>query len=1015
MLRQDWNLTAAEAACPDDDSAAAFVEDLLPAAQRQQMWDHLDRCVTCRRLISVLGRCPPPARAASVATRPVDSAADTLVQTDPGRLEPMLAAGQVVGRYVVDDVVGRGAMGVVYAAIDPELDRRVALKLLSADVAAPGQAPEPRQRRLLREAQALARISHPNVITVHDVGTAAGRVFVAMELIDGSTLTEWLRCSPRPLSAIVAVFIEAGRGLSAAHAAGIVHGDFKPDNVLVARDGRVCVTDFGLAHSAQPGPTAAPAANLRQGARLSQSGRGAGTPAYMAPEVHLGRPATARSDQFSFCVALYEALHGERPFSGTTTEELARAIVDGAQRAPRGRHDAPRWLARIVARGLSKAADQRYPSMDALLAGLTRRSRTRNRVAFALGAMALAVALVASLRTRPALCRGAEGHLAGVWDPTRKSKVEAAFLAAAPAYGGGAWAAVAKRLDAYAKSWTTMHTEACEATRLRGEQSDELLSVRMICLERRLGELSALVERFETADARVVERSVPAVVGLPAVEDCTYAQALLRRSRPRADAGAMREQAATRRLLEQAQALRRVGRYEDALTIVQPLGTRALALGDRLLSAEVALVRGKLLGATGDLAGAKQSLYQALSEAEQTDDKEVKADGWTELVFVTGYLEAHYEQGLQLGSLARAALEPLGRQVDRRATLLSHLGIILAATGRRKEALEQFTAARALIEKEHGPDDYRGGLLLSNEANVLSDEGRLADALSRQKRGLAIIEASLGPGHPEVGRVGANLGTTLLRLERFDAALPVFEHALAVTEEALGTEHPQVADVLLGLGSCVLAAQGDATRAAALLERALRLAERAYGADHPQVATTLNALGVVAEHAGRLDRAVALHQRALAIQERAGDQPSRELITAHVRLADALVAAGQANAALAHLERARELEDRLLAPDDPDRLETLALQGEALRRKGQLERAIPLLERAVALDAHGNAPSLEGARARFTLAQALGGTGRPGARARSLALEARAIDQRAPRWKQRDLAQISAWLAKWPP
>jgi hypothetical protein len=251
---------------------------------------------------------------------------------------PPLGRGATVGRYVILDPVGAGGMGVVYAAYDPELDRRVALKLLS-----PGRSGgEPGRLRLLREAQALARLAHPNVVTVHDAGTFGERVFVALELVEGETLRRWLRAEPRPWREVLARFLPAGRGLAAAHAAGLVHRDFKPENVLLGQDGRVRVADFGLAKALEEPEEA--------------WGAAPGTPAYMAPEQRRGMAADARSDQFSFCVALHEALYGERP--------SARETPAGTQ--------VPGWLRDVVLRGLKANPEERYPAMDDLLRDLER-------------------------------------------------------------------------------------------------------------------------------------------------------------------------------------------------------------------------------------------------------------------------------------------------------------------------------------------------------------------------------------------------------------------------------------------------------------------------------------------------------------------------------------------------------------------------------------------------------------------------------------------------------------------
>ncbi|MGE5180727.1 MAG: serine/threonine-protein kinase [Acidobacteriota bacterium] len=295
--------------------------------------------------------------------------------TDP---EADIRHGTKIGRFVVVGELGKGGMGVVYSAHDRELDRKVALKVMRS-----AQATDEERVRMLREGQAMARITHPNVITVYEVGVEGSLVFLAQELLDGGTLGDWLQ-RKRPHAEIVDKFVAAGRGLAAAHAAGLVHRDFKPDNVLLGKDGRVRVADFGLARALGPDDEGLPAATRANMARarldlavspmspLTRTGAVMGTPMFMAPEQHEGAPADERSDQFAFSVALYQALYGAWPFPGQTAVALADAVIEGRLQKPPKGHGVPERLRRILLRGLATRREDRYPSMDALLADLTR-------------------------------------------------------------------------------------------------------------------------------------------------------------------------------------------------------------------------------------------------------------------------------------------------------------------------------------------------------------------------------------------------------------------------------------------------------------------------------------------------------------------------------------------------------------------------------------------------------------------------------------------------------------------
>jgi serine/threonine protein kinase len=269
----------------------------------------------------------------------------------------------VVGRYTLLRCIGHGGMGIVYAARDEELGREVAIKLLRAELARADD------RRLAEEARALARLAHPNVVCVFDVGMHEGQRFIAMEYVAGDTLRRWLG-APRTLRDVLRVFAGAGRGLHAAHTVGLVHRDFKPDNVLVGDDGRPRVLDFGLARPPDEGsgrpPVLAPGLDPL-GTALTSAGQILGTPAYMAPEQYLGEAADAKSDQFSVAVALYHAVYGERPFDGDDPQALALSIVRGRLRPVVPRYPVPAWLERLLERALMVDAAQRFASMDVLV------------------------------------------------------------------------------------------------------------------------------------------------------------------------------------------------------------------------------------------------------------------------------------------------------------------------------------------------------------------------------------------------------------------------------------------------------------------------------------------------------------------------------------------------------------------------------------------------------------------------------------------------------------------------
>jgi serine/threonine protein kinase len=334
-------------ACPGEDTLAELIDGGLETGERARVKGHLGGCESCRG--AVAGHASLPSERAEEASR--------------------LPRGTRVGRYVVQELVGTGAMSTVYAAHDPDLDRLIALKLLRSH-----DGGDELRARLFREAKAMARLSHPDVITVHDVGAYGALLFVAMELVVGGTLRDWLAREARDWRQVLAVFLRAGRGLACAHAAGLVHRDFKPDNVLVGDDGRVRVTDFGLARGvrevAGPGEDLGSFPGDALDATITRTGALVGTPAYMAPEQLLGASADARSDMFGFSVALYEALYGERPFAGTNIAALRTSTASGVLRAAPLTSPVPEAVREVLVRGLRPRPDDRFPSMDALLCAL---------------------------------------------------------------------------------------------------------------------------------------------------------------------------------------------------------------------------------------------------------------------------------------------------------------------------------------------------------------------------------------------------------------------------------------------------------------------------------------------------------------------------------------------------------------------------------------------------------------------------------------------------------------------
>jgi tetratricopeptide (TPR) repeat protein len=909
-------------------------------------------------------------------------------------------------------------MGVVYSAEDPALDRHVALKVLRRHLTGTDGGGARMEDRLLREAQSMARLAHPNVVAVFDAGRFEEQLFIAMELVAGCTMTEWLREKDRSAPEIIAAYVQAGRGLAAAHAAGILHRDFKPENVLVGRDGRVRVTDFGLARSLeQPAAGAAPWRGAALETRLTVSGAFMGTPRYMAPEQFIGEAMDARSDQFSFCVALWEALYREWPFPGQDVEALAASVVAGSLRDPPAGSPVPPRIRAALARGLAASPADRHPSMDELLDELSAAPRRRRigwiAAAAALAAGAVVVALwLGGASDDEALCTGSAGRFDSVWNRTRRDQVERAFAATHLPYAAGAADTVAGLLDRYRERWMAMHREACEATRVRGEQPEDVMRQRMICLERRLKEVSALLDLDATADAAVVEASVGATYRLIDVDACADVAALTAMTPPPTDPARAARLSAITDDLARARALRGAGKFAAGLALARPAATAARVLGSRPLEAEALLLEGELAHEDGDRAAAEKSLNQAVYAAEAGKHDAVAARAWTDLVFLIGYENAQHARGVELASHARAAIERLGGDAEVEGTLEKALGAIEADQGHDDAAVGHFERALALLERALGPDHPAVATAIDNLGMASLAQGRLDRALELHRRALAIRERTVGGEHPSVASSLQNLGNVHHARGEYAEAEKFHRRALALLERTVGPEHADVSAALTDLARAVRL-QGRLDEALALDERALALGEKLFGPKHPAFAAQLINAGVLLKRLGRHDEALAYHQRAAAIFREVFGAEHPEVAHASLAMGDVHLARGQAREALSEYRFALPILEKAYGADQPQILVALISIGQAELALGQPARAIEPLERAERMQPATAAPDDRGA-VRFLLARALWDARRDRRRARDLANAARADYARAGDGFKPQVDEVDRWLTRHP-
>jgi tetratricopeptide (TPR) repeat protein/predicted Ser/Thr protein kinase len=806
---------------------------------------------------------------------------DTLVVDGPGvratRPGGQLGRGDVVGRYVVLSKLGAGGMGVVYAAYDPELDRKVAVKMLLADPSGASMATDGRSR-LLREAQALAKFSHPEIVAVHDVGEHEAGVWLAMEFVDGRTLSAWAREHERGWREVLDVMVAAGRGVAAAHAAGLVHRDLKPDNIMVGHDGRVRVMDFGLTRSqaeARPKPDdAAPSPNLEQLAGpLTQQGSLLGTPAYMAPEQFAGADVTAAADQFSYCVTLWELMFGERPFAGDSLAQLAAAVIEGRMRAPTGRRRVPAWLRRICERGLGRRPAERWPTMQVLLAELERgHTRARRRGgAVLLSGVALVGLLAVGYQRRAEeqavhACELDGSSIDEVWNDDVRARVRAGLLATDAGYADTTVEKLLPYIDAQAQSWRQHRTTACRSATLEHTWDADTLDRAAWCLDDRRLELASLLDELERADVMVLQKAVSAAAGLAQISPCTDVD-MLSRLPPPPSAESRAQVIEVRAELVRASTLLAAGKYSDALAAVAPARERAEALDWPPLFAEAQRVEALCLEKLGEYEQAEERGVAAYMAAAKAGAWGVAADAATRLAYDVGIRQAREREGRIWAEHAEVAIGFAGDGLGiREANRLTTLGII-------SELEAEFDEARALHE-----------------------------------RALALLEQALGPEHPDLAPIFNNLGNVGYATHDFEASKLQFERALALRERTLGPDHPDVASSSNNLGS-LSAVQKDFVAAEQRFERARAILERALGPKHPDLAVSLNNLAFVAKERGAHEQAKHQYQQMLAILEPTVGAEHPDLAVGLTNLALVELTLEQPETALPSLERAVKIYD----------------------------------------------------------------------------------------------------------
>ena len=821
-----------------------------------------------------------------------------------------------VGRFVVLERLGQGGMGLVYAVYDDKLDRRVALKLLKGD------ATDALSQRLEREAKTMARLSHPNVVPVFEVDEHDGQLFIVMEYVQGKTLRDWVEGEPRAVEDVIDKYVQAARGLAAAHAAGIVHRDFKPDNAIVGASGRVQVLDFGLARShGESGRSSSSASDLSSPTLptgqletpLTESGSMVGTPAYMSPEQWHGEPPDHRTDQFAFCLSLWEALGGARPFTGTTRGELMLAVTEAKLVAPP--KPIPSRVRRVLERGLSVEPTQRHDSMQAVIDALqatTGSPRWIRPVVITASVGGLVAATALSRQDDGGVgdpCVDGPAELAEVFDDERRAAIAEALARTEASFAEDTVARVDAELSEFTTEWLAGRRDACEATKVRGEQSEQVLAQRLDCLADRKRNLDAVVSVLEEIDRSTIANATMLARGLPSVERCSDLEYLSAAEPPLEDPEAEAKRLEILATLATADALEDAGRHADSERVAM----------DALKEARELDHPTSIVASASYVSHARFSLARRDEAAEAAREGYVLADAAApsfavKILLAYGHSILHtsrYDDAIAHYNRALALAEQRGLGVAFEGVALFRRGEAQRNKGELDEALASYRECLSRLEAAGHGSEVLAAKTREDIGSVLQIKGDYSDALAYTERAIEDLSNVLGPEHPHVTGAMVSTGILLWRLDRQDDAQALFKKALKLQKEIYGETHPMIATTQHNL-ALSLVSQGRYAEAIERYQQGLQIFAESLGPEHPNVSAAHDAIGLAYQHLGRYPEALEHHDKALEILRKAHGDDATATAGAEGHVAQALGGLGRHEEALEHLLHVLEIEKKEL-------------------------------------------------------------------------------------------------------
>ena len=887
---------------------------------------------------------------------------------------PLHYLGQpnAIGRYRVREKLGEGGMGRVYLAEDLELDRLVAIKLLTTR----GHQRADDYARASQEARALARLSHPNVVQVYEVGEYEDQLYIAMQYVPGLHLGDWIRARGRAKRGYwretLARLIEAGRGLEAAHRQGLIHCDFKPENVLINRDTAMAqVADFGVARPSVRfnDKRADNAAEDRQEEQIAI----AGTRGYMAPELLDLSPPSELSDQYSFCVTLWWALTGLR--TGESTQASGALIA-----RPFRSYRMPLRLRLAVQRGLASAPEDRWPSMRALLLELERILARRTMVAASVvGAAALigAASYVAVETAAKAECTGAAAEIDHVWNTARAQSVRNQFETTLPNLASDFAERLANSAQAYADHWQREKGAICQE-HLRAERTDATYARALTCFAAGKRYFSQIIAQLDGTHGNVARSSVlgavAAVEGLPSPSLCTDHAVLAEEGDSPTDPAQLAIAGIIDDRLAQAASRVAFGTVAEVQSLLDDTLAQARTLGHAPTLAKTLVAGGSLYLQMGHPATAMTWLTEALDLADGEGLSLLVAQAWRGLLTAHVALDADVSRGEEWSRRLQASVSRL----DSPPPLAREMLLVVARFERSRKnfakAQELFERARTLAAVQGA--DYAQAKILADQASLVFEQGRAKDAIELVSSAMDLLRISVGEDHPEMGDLYAHLGAYLVALSDAAGARQAYAKALRIFDK-LDEEHSyRKGNVFFGLAEAQDASGSPqlALKTALAAENEMR---RSLPAGHRRIGDSCNLVGGIYHELERFDEATDYYQKANAIWSQHFSADSFEMLALRHNIATVELAAGDAAHALQEFTTLQPAFAAKLGDEHSAVVVSIWKQAEALFVLGNytacIERAREALRRQQQL-----APDRQAlTRQRLLLARALAKNGAP--------------------------------------